>query len=70
MVLKEMQILSSGERKSQEELAVEAFMYNTIEDDLHSKDRRMYFDTSKYKANLMKRNPHIDVLMEKYLDIV
>ena len=70
MILKEMQILSSGERKSQEELAVEAFMYNIIEDDLHSKDRRMYFDTSKYKANLMKRNSQIKVLMEKYLDVI
>lgn len=69
MLLNEIQILSSGERKSKEELAVEAFMYNTLEDDVHSKDRRMYFDTSKYKANLMERNPQIKVLMEKYLDV-
>lgn len=62
----EMSILAAGTRKSAADLAVELWIYDVLEDEKYFKERRQYFDTSKYIAQLVK-DEDIKQLMEIYL---
>lgn len=61
-----MSILAAGTRKSAADLAVELWIYDVLEDEKYFKERRQYFDTSKYIAQLVK-DEDIKQLMEIYL---
>lgn len=62
----EMKIWVTGTRKSAADLAVELWVYNVLEDEKHFKERKQYFNTSKYIAQLVK-DENIKLLMEIYL---
>ena len=62
----EMKILAAGTRKSAADLAVELWVYDVLEDEKYFKERKQYFDTSKYVAQLVK-DEDIKQLMEIYL---
>lgn len=62
----EMKILAAGTRKSAADLAVELWVYDALEDEKYFKERKQYFDTSKYVAQLVK-DEDIKQLMEIYL---
>lgn len=67
MLEEEIKILASGERKSKEQKAVEAWFFKELDQDIHTNDRREYFDASKYKCNLLKSNDKITFIMDVYL---
>ena len=62
----EMGILAAGTRKSATDLAVELWVYDALEDEKYFKERKQYFDTSKYITQLVK-DEDIKQLMEIYL---
>lgn len=66
MIIKEMHILQSGDRKSDMELAVESWVYGNLENEEYHKERRKYFDTSKYKKHL-ESHSCVKILMTEYL---
>lgn len=68
MIELDFQILISGERKSDAELAMESWMYNDLELTEHSEMRKRFFDTSKYKNFLMSADKSIDYMMKNYLN--
>jgi len=70
MIELDFQILITGERKSEAELAMESWMYNDLESTEHSEMRKKFFDTSKYKNFLMSANKNIDYIMKNYLNTV
>ena len=61
-----MGILAAGTRKSATDLAVELWVYDILEEEKYFKERKQYFDTSKYIIQLVK-NENIKHLMEIYL---
>lgn len=66
MLEKEFEILCNGLRKNSVEIAVELWMYNDLEDKEHYKERKKYFDASKYITNLAQ-NQIIKEMYDKYL---
>ena len=62
----EMSILVAGTRKSAVDLAVELWVYDILEEEKYFKERKQYFDTSKYIVQLVK-DENIKQLIEKYL---
>ena len=66
VVESEMGILAAGTRKSAADLAVELWVYDVLEDEKYFKERKQYFDTSKYVTQLVK-DEDIKQLMEIYL---
>ena len=64
----EMKILAAGTRKSAADLAVELWVYDVLEDEKYFKERKQYFDTSKYVAQFVK-DEDIKQLMEIYLNL-
>lgn len=64
------QMLVSGEKKSNAELAMESWMYNDLESEDNSKLRREFFDTSKYKRYLISSNSSVDYIMSNFLNSV
>lgn len=70
MIELDFQILISGERKSDVELAMESWIYNDLESPEYSEMRRRFFDTSKYKHFLISADPCIDYIMKNYLNTV
>lgn len=68
MFEKEIAILDSGERKTDREKAVEAWFFGNLIDEQHKKDRRKYFDTSKYKNYLADSNDKVSFMMKNYFE--
>lgn len=66
MIETEMTLLALGERKNKEQKAVEAWFYKDLETDAHSKDRKDYFDASKYKIHLENSNDKLKHIMSSY----
>ena len=62
----EMSMLAAGTRKSAADLAVELWVYDMLEEEKYFKERKQYFDTSKYLAQLVK-DENIKQLNEIYL---
>lgn len=60
------EILSSGQRKKAHEKAVDSWLENTLSDDEHSQDRRLYFDASKY-ISMLEKDDTIKSCFEFYL---
>lgn len=60
--------LKSNERKNEDHLAMEAWMYNDLDKAINKKYRKEYFGASKYKKYLMSKDKRIDYLMKKILD--
>ena len=61
-----LEIISSGRKKKPHEKAVDSWLENTLSDDAHSQDRRLYFDASKYISK-MKNDNTIRNCFELYL---
>lgn len=70
MIELDFQMLVSGEKKSDAELAMESWMYNDLESADNSKLRREFFDTSKYKRYLISANESVDYIMNNFLNSV
>ena len=68
MIEAEITLLASGETKNKEQKAVEAWFYKELETDSHSKDRKDYFDTSKYKRHLENSNDKLKYIMSSYFE--
>lgn len=68
MIESDFDILLSGERKSNVQLAMESWMYNDLDDTSNSKYRKNFFDTSKYKNYLMSTDKRIESLMTTFLN--
>lgn len=68
MIETEIALLVSGETKNKEQKAVEAWFYKELETDTHSKDRKDYFDTSKYKSHLENSNDKLKHVMSSYFE--
>ncbi len=66
MIELDFQMLVSGEKKSDAELAMESWMYNDLESADNSKLRREFFDTSKYKRYLISANESVDYIMSNF----
>ena len=60
------EIISSGRKKKPHEKAVDSWLENTLSDDSHSQDRRLYFDASKY-ISMLKNDDTIKNCFELYL---
>ena len=67
MVELDLAICSSGERKTHAELAVEKWIYNELENSENAKDKKQYFDTSKYKSYLVSNNENVKYIFDKFL---
>ena len=68
MVEREIAILHSGERKTEIEKAVEAWFFGDLVNESHKDHRRKYFDTSKYKKNLVDSNDKVSFIMKNYFE--
>ena len=68
MIELDFQILASGVRKSNVELAMESWMYNDLESVDCSKMRKEFFDTSKYKKYLISTNDSVAYIMNRFLN--
>lgn len=68
MIETEITLLASRETKNKEQKAVEAWFYKELEMDTHSKDRKDYFDTSKYKRHLENSNDKLKHIMSSYFE--
>lgn len=67
MVELDWSILVSDGRKTDAELAMEKWIYNVLEKSENNKDRRQFFDTSKYKAYLISNNEKIKYIFDEFL---
>lgn len=70
MIESDFNILISGERKNNVQLAMESWMYNDLDNTSNSKFRKDFFDTSKYKNYLMSTDKRIKSLMTTFLNTV
>lgn len=68
MIETEMLLLAAGERKNKEQKAVEAWFYKELETNAHSKERKDYFDASKYKSHLENANDKLKHIMSSYFE--
>ena len=68
MIETDITLLASGETKNKEQKAVEAWFYKELEMETHSKDRKDYFDTSKYKHHLENSNDKLKYIMSSYFE--
>lgn len=68
MIETEITLLASGETKSKEQKAVEAWFYKELETNAHLRDRKDYFDTSKYRRNLENSNDKLKHIMSSYFE--
>lgn len=60
-------ILISGERKTEAEHAMEKWIYNILENSENAKDRKEFFDTSKYRTYLVSNNEKVKYVFENFL---
>lgn len=67
MIELDISILISGERKTEAEHAMEKWIYNVLENSENAKDRKEYFDTSKYKSYLVSNNEKVKHVFENFL---
>lgn len=67
MIELEISILISGERKTDAEFALEKWIYNALENSENSKDRKEFFDTSKYKTYIISNNEKVKYVFENFL---
>lgn len=67
MLEDESRILVSCERKSREQMAVEAWFFKDLHQDNYRGDRTKFFGASKYKSYLVKSNDNCSFIMERYL---
>lgn len=61
-----LEIISSGRKKKPHEKAVDSWLENTLSDDAHFQDRRLYFGASKY-ISMLKNDDTINNCFELYL---
>lgn len=66
MIELDVSILISGERKTDAELAMEKWIYNVLESSENNKDRKQFFDTSKYKSYLVSNNEKVKYIFENF----
>ena len=57
----------SGERKTDAELAMEKWIYNVLESSENNKDRKQFFDASKYKSYLVSNNEKVKYIFDNFL---
>lgn len=67
MIALDISILISGERKTEAEHAMEKWIYNILENSENAKDRKEFFDTSKYRAYLVSNNEKVKYVFENFL---
>lgn len=67
MIELDVSILISGERKTDAELAMEKWIYNVLESSENNKDRKQFFDTSKYKSYLVSNNEKVKYIFDNFL---
>lgn len=67
MVEMDMDILISGVRKTEAELAIEKWFYNELSNPENSGDRKKYFDASKYKTYLTSNDEDIKYVFDNFL---
>lgn len=63
---KDMEALVSGEKKTDAEKAMEAWIYNKLENDYNY--RKRYFDTVRYKDYLIRNNDDVKYVMDNFLN--
>ena len=67
MIELDISILVSGERKTDEELAMEKRIYNVLENPENAGERKKFFDTSKYKSYLVSNNEKVKYIFDNFL---
>lgn len=67
MIEMDIAILVSGDRKTEAEFAMEKWIYNEIGDPENAKDRKNFFDTSKYKSYLASSNEKVKYIFDTFL---
>lgn len=67
MIELDVSILVSGERKTDAELAMEKWIYNVLESSENNKDRKQFFDASKYKSYLVSNNEKVKYIFDNFL---
>lgn len=67
MIALDISILISGERKTEAEHAMEKWIYNILEISENAKDRKEFFDTSKYRAYFVSNNEKVKYVFENFL---
>ena len=63
-------ILTSGERKSTAQFAMESWMYNDLDKSNNSKTRKDFFDASKYKKDLIGNNDRVKYLFANFFNSI
>lgn len=66
LVENKLKILREGTNKTDTEIAVELWRYGILENKEYYKERKKFFDTSKY-ISILKEDVRVKNLMEKYL---
>lgn len=67
MIELDISILVSDERKTDAELAMEKWIYNTLGKTENVKERKTFFDASKYKTYLISNNEKIKYIFDNFL---
>lgn len=65
-IIKEVQILSGGNQKSASEIAIELWLQGKLDRDDYFKERKEYFDTSKYMS-FLKDDTDVCILFDQFL---
>lgn len=67
MIKLDFEILVSGDRKTEAELAMEKWVYNELGNTENIGDRKKYFDASKYKSYLISQDEKIGYIFNEFL---
>ncbi len=67
MIEMEMEVLISGDRKTEAELAAEKWFYNELSEAGNARDRKKFFEAAKYKSYLMCNDKDIKYIFQRFL---
>lgn len=57
----------SGEKKTNSELAIEKWIYSELENPSNAKDRKEFFNASKYKSYIVSNNEKVKYVFDNFL---
>lgn len=63
----ELDAFVSGEKKTNSELAIEKWIYSELENPSNAKDRKEFFNASKYKSYIVSNNEKVKYVFDNFL---
>ena len=65
----ELDAFVSGEKKTNSELAIEKWIYSELENPSNAKDRKEFFNASKYKSYIVSNNEKVKYVFDNFMVI-